>query len=161
MLIVMMDGHAMLEPQPPGATSNTEAFGRDLLLDVLPMVEREYRVKSSPENRALVGLSMGGGQALTIGLNHPDIFAWVGGFSAAVPTNNAIASALDQPAMINRKLKLLWIGCGKSDFLLTRNQEFIAKLKERGIRFDWHLTEGDHSWPIWRGYLTELAPRLF
>jgi len=162
MIMVMMDGHAVPPgTRPPGALSNTEAFGADLLQVVLPLVEKQYRVKPTPAHRALVGLSMGGGQALSIGLTHLDTFAWVGGFSSAAPTNNVLDGFLAQPELANRKLKLFWIGCGQDDFLLKRNQDFIAQLRERHIRHDWRLTEGDHSWPVWRRYLAELAPRLF
>jgi enterochelin esterase family protein len=68
---------------------------------------------------------------------------------------------LDGPEQTNERLKLLWIGCGKEDFLLTRNEEFIDQLKEKGIEHEWHLTEGNHSWPIWRTYLSEFVPKIF
>ena len=162
MVVVMMDGHAAL---PGGGASapqeNTALFERDLLEDVMPFVEVAYRVKAGATNRAFAGLSMGGGQSLTIGLSHPDRFSWVAGFSASVPSREAAAGMLADPESMNRKLKLLWVGCGKDDFLLKRNEEFIALLKEKVIRHEWHLTEGNHSWPVWRIYLAELAPRLF
>lgn len=162
MVVVMMDGHAASPGNGPGGyQSNTPLFERDLLEDVLPFVEANYRVKTEAASRAIVGLSMGGGQSLTIGLNHPERFAWVGGFSAAPPNGDAINAALADPAATNAKLRLLWIGCGKGDFLLKRNEEFIALLKEKGLQYEWHLTEGDHSWPVWRVYLGDLAPRLF
>jgi enterochelin esterase family protein len=159
MVIVMMDGHA----SPPGAGrgANTEYFEKDLFEDVMPFVEENYRVQPDAANRAIVGLSMGGGQSLTIGLNHTDTFAWVGGFSSSVPRGDAVSSALDGPEQTNERLKLLWIGCGKEDFLLTRNEEFIDQLKEKGIEHEWHLTEGNHSWPIWRTYLSEFVPKIF
>jgi enterochelin esterase-like enzyme len=157
MVVVMMDGHAA----GLGATNNTGLFERDLLEDVLPLVEAGYRVKREAASRAIVGLSMGGGQSLTIGLNHPDQFAWIGGFSAGVPSREAVAAALDAPEATNQKLKLLWIGCGKNDFLLRRNEQFIGLLKEKNLQHKWHLTEGDHSWPVWRTYLGDLAPKLF
>jgi len=162
MLIVMMDGHAAIATGGgPGFQTNTALFERDLLEDVMPLVEAQYRVKSDAASRALAGLSMGGGQSLTIGLNHLDRFAWVAGFSAGVPSKEAVAAALENGAATNKKLKLLWIGCGKDDFLLKRNEEFVGLLKERGIHHDWRLTDGGHSWPVWRLYLTELMPRLF
>ncbi len=162
MVVVMMDGHAVA----PGAgasgfNSNTAAFERDLLEDVMPFIEANYRVKSDAANRGIVGLSMGGGQSLTIGLNHLERFAWVGGFSSSVPSRETVAGALDQVDATNAKLKLLWIGCGKDDFLLKRNEEFIALLKEKNLRHEWHLTAGNHSWPVWRTYLAEFAPKLF
>jgi len=161
MVVVMMDGHATIGGGPGGPQDNTTAFGRDLLEDVMPFVEANYRVKTDAANRAIAGLSMGGGQSLTIGLNHLDRFAWVAGFSSSAPSREAIAGLLNDPAGANAKLKLLWIGVGKDDFLLQRNQEFIATLKEKDIRHEWHLTDGNHSWPVWRLYLADLAPKLF
>lgn len=161
MVIVMMDGHAAIGGGPGGPQNNTTAFERDLLEDVMPFVEASYRVKTDAANRAIAGLSMGGGQSLTVGLNHLDKFAWVAGFSSSAPSREAVTSLLNDPAGANAKLKLLWIGVGKDDFLLQRNQEFIAALKEKDIRYEWHLTEGNHSWPVWRLYLAELAPKLF
>jgi enterochelin esterase family protein len=161
MVVVMMDGHAVVGGGAGGFQDNTTAFGRDLLEDVMPFVEANYRVKTDAASRAIAGLSMGGGQSLTIGLNHLDRFAWVAGFSSSVPSREAIAGLLNDPAGANAKLKLLWIGVGKDDFLLQRNQDFIATLKEKDIHHEWHLTEGTHSWPIWRGYLADLAPKLF
>jgi enterochelin esterase family protein len=158
MVIVMMDGHAA---PPRGPENNTAAFERDLLQDVMPFVEANYRVKTDAASRAIAGLSMGGGQSLTIGLNHLDRFAWVAGFSSSVPSSEAVAGALSDAKATNEKLKLLWIGCGKDDFLRQRNEQFISLLKDKDIRYEWHLSEGNHSWPVWRIYLAELAPKLF
>jgi enterochelin esterase-like enzyme len=161
MVVVMMDGHAVVGGSAGGFQDNTTAFGRDLLEDVMPFVEANYRVKTDPASRAIAGLSMGGGQSLTIGLNHLDRFAWVAGFSSSVPSREAIAGLLNDPVGANAKLKLLWIGVGKDDFLRQRNEEFIATLKEKDIHHEWHLTDGTHSWPVWRLYLADLAPKLF
>lgn len=160
MVVVMMDGHAAV----PGAGApgdNSALFERDLIEDVMPFVEANYRVRAEAASRAIVGLSMGGEQSLRIGLNHLERFAWVGGFSAAPPAREAVSAALNDPTGANGKLKLLWIGCGKDDFLLKRNEEFIALLKEKDLRHEWRLTDGGHSWPVWRLYLAELAPKLF
>jgi len=161
MVVVMMDGHAAIGGRAGGFQDNTTAFGRDLLEDVMPFVEANYRVKTDAASRAIAGLSMGGGQSLTIGLNHLDKFAWVAGFSSSAPSREAIAGLLNDPAGANAKLKLLWIGIGKDDSLLSRNQSLIAALKEKDIHHEWHLTEGNHSWPVWRLYLADLAPKLF
>lgn len=161
MVVVMMDGHAAIPGSPSEMTNSIPLFECDLFEAVLPFIEANYRVKSGAANRAIVGLSMGGGQSLTIGLNHLDRFGWVGGFSASVPKAETVAGALANPEATNKKLKLLWIGCGKDDFLLKRNEAFLATLKEKNIRHEWHLTEGGHSWPVWRIYLSEFAPRLF
>ena len=162
MVIVMADGHAVVPGFGMGAfQNNTTAFEHDLLEDVMPLVEANYRVKTGAADRAIVVLSMGGDQSLRIGLTHPDRFAWVGGFSAAAPSREVLGNALDDADGLNQKLRLLWIGCGKDDFLLKRNEEFMALLKEKNVRFDWHPSDGGHSWPVWRIYLTELAPKLF
>jgi len=161
MVVVMMDGHAAVGGRPGGPQDNTALFERDLLEEVMPFIEANYRVKTDAANRGIVGLSMGGGQSLTIGLNHLDRFAWVGGFSASVPSKDAVAGALNASDATNQKLRLLWIAVGKDDFLRQRNEEFIAVLKDKNIRHEWQLTEGNHSWPVWRKYLAEFAPRLF
>ena len=71
------------------------------------------------------------------------------------------AAGLDAAAATNRDLKLLWIACGKDDFLSKRNHEFNALLKDKGIRYEFVETEGGHSWPVWRRYLTNFVPLLF
>jgi enterochelin esterase-like enzyme len=165
MVVVMTDGHVV--PEQGGKEiiaqfkNNTDAYRRDLLTDVLPLIEARYRVRKDAQSRAIVGLSMGGNQALTVGLAEADRFAWVAGMSAAAPAADEIAKPLDDVKALNRKLAFVWIGCGKDDFLLSRNEAFVALLKEKGLRHEWQLTEGNHSWPVWRDYLAQLAPRLF
>ena len=58
-------------------------------------------------------------------------------------------------------LRMLWVGCGKEDFLLERNQVFIQWLEQHGMAHEWVLTEGRHEWGVWRRYLTSLLPKLF
>ena len=161
MVVVMMDGHAAVGGGGGGPQDNAALFERDLLGDVMPFVERTYRVRTDAAGRAIAGLSMGGGQSLAVGLRHPDLFAWVGGFSSSVPATEAVSGALNDAADVNGKLKLLWIACGKEDSLMARNEEFVALLSEKGIRHEWRVTDGSHSWPVWRGYLAEFVPRLF
>ncbi len=162
MIVVMMDGHAAIPGTGGvGPGDNTALFERDLLEDVMPFIDANYRTRRDPAGRAIAGLSMGGGQSLTIGLNHSDLFAWVAGFSSAAPGREMLAPALMHPSVTGRHLKLLWVGVGKDDFLLKRNEEFIALLKDNNLRHEWHLTEGGHSWPVWRLYFAELAPKLF
>ena len=167
MIIVMTDGHAAL-PRVTGAVSsnmiaqNVRDFERDLLTDVMPFVESNYRVRSGSANRAIVGLSMGGGQSLTIGLNHPELFAWVGGFSSFIQSPEAaLPTALSDPKGTNRRLKLLWLACGKEDRLIDEARKLSTLLKDKGIRHEYVETEGDHSWPVWRRYLADFMPLLF
>jgi enterochelin esterase family protein len=159
MVVVMPDGHAAFSPSAPSPGKN--AFESDLLSDVLPFVEANYRVQRNPLGRAIAGLSMGGGQSLSIGLNHPELFAWVGAFSAAIPQEAALAKPLADADATNHKFKHLWIACGKDDFLLKRNIEFDQRLTKSGIVHQFLETEGNHSWPVWRRYLVDYAPQLF
>lgn len=162
MIIVMTDGHAVVAGGPEARGKNVEAFGRDLLEDVMPLVESTYRTKADREHRAIVGLSMGGGQSLTVGLNHLDRFAWVGGFSSAIGNpETTIATALADPAATNGKLRLLWIACGKDDGLVKNAQTLSDVLKAKDIKHELKITEGNHSWPVWRRYLGEFLPLLF
>jgi enterochelin esterase family protein len=165
MIVVMLDGHPLgtvsREAPPPQRGAAMDAFRRELFEDGLPLAESLYRTKPGAENRAICGLSMGGGQSLTVGLGNLDRFAWVGAFSAAPPSAEVSQAVLADPAAVNGKLKLLWIGCGQDDFLKSRNEEFVAALKSKEIRHQWELTAGDHSWPVWRRYLAEFAPKLF
>ena len=116
------------------ATLNEVAMEQDLLQDLLPLLEGQYRLRDDRLRRAIVGLSMGGGQSLTIGLKNLDRFAWIGGFSSAPPRGDVdgqFASLLQDVSATNEQLKLLWIGCGKEDFLLERNEQFHAWLSEK------------------------------
>ncbi|MBC7365922.1 MAG: hypothetical protein H7343_03765 [Undibacterium sp.] len=104
---------------------------------------------------------MGGGQSLTVGLGHLERFAWIGSFSGVPPEESVSQAVLNDAKGTNAKLRLLWIGCGTDDFLLKRNEEFVGKLKAAGVNHEWHLTAGNHSWPVWRGYLADFLPRVF
>ncbi len=162
MIVVMLDGHPIPESYGNGRSpENSEELRRDLMDAALPMAEKFYRVKPGRRNRAITGLSMGGLHSLTIGLNELETFSQIGAFSAAIPTSDAVKLALGNPGETNKTLDLLWIACGKDDFLLGENKKFIAILQEKGIKYDWNLTEGNHSWPVWRGYLAEFVPLLF
>lgn len=164
MIVVMSDAHAIT---PRAGTfesygpDNTEAFCKELEQDIIPLVETQYPVRKAPEARAFAGLSMGGHHALTVALRLHGKFAYIGAFSAAPPA----ASLLDEPvaaaAEVNKDLRLLWIACGKGDFLRKNNESFESLLREKGIRYEFEETAGDHSWPVWRRYLVTFAPKLF
>lgn len=161
MIIVMPWGHAV--PYTGPQTNNTATFERHLIGEVMPQVEKRYRVARGRDNRALVGLSMGGGQALQIGLSRLDLFSAVAAFSSAVPSNfeSRFRSLLDNPSGTNQKLKLLWIGCGRQDPAFERNQKLSELLAAHKIRNTFYPTDGLHNFAIWRRHLAEVAPLLF
>ena len=166
MLIVMPDGHPF-RPDPTQRTDEKlkeQLFDGDLLREIVPLVERTYRVVPDREHRAIAGLSMGGGQSLGAGFRHNDHFAWIAGFSASlgsmfelVPAKGAAAAAF------NERTRLLWIGTGKEDYDVgvKRNRDFVERLKEAGVRHVSVETEGMHMWSVWRRYLADFMPLLF
>jgi enterochelin esterase family protein len=137
-------------------------FERDLFQDVMPLVEANYRVGKTPALRAIAGLSMGGNQALTIGLDHLDTFGWVGGMSSAMrDLDHNLAPFLADTKASSAKLKFLWFACGKDDRLFTNNVALHNLLVARGVAHEWVVTEGNHRWTVWRRNLVELTPKLF
>ena len=138
-------------------------FETDLVNDLIPWVEAKYPVTADANHRAVVGLSMGGGQALRLGLGRPDLFAWVGGLSSLLgePYPEAVAKNLADPEGLNRKLKLLYVACGKSDKSFDRAKAFAEGVREKKVKVEWVETGGAHEWPVWKRNLWELTPRLF
>ena len=138
------------------------AFENDLLRDLIPFVEGSYRVAGDRGHRALAGLSMGGGQALTIGLNHLETFSRVAGFSSAVRNaEETFKEFAGKPDAANRQLRLLWVGCGTEDSLFDANKQFSEFLTGKGIKHTFRPSDGAHTWIVWRHYLAEVAPLLF
>jgi enterochelin esterase family protein len=164
MLIVMPWGHVK---SPRFARDRAELAGNDegvekeLLQDIIPFVESRYRAARSPDKRAIVGLSMGGGQSLRTGLGHPDLFRWIGAFSSGTPEGDLDALFPRLKDVAAKHLRLLWIGIGKDDFLLQRNERFHAWLQQKGITHEWTLSDGGHEWPVWRTYLGTFLPLIF
>jgi enterochelin esterase-like enzyme len=144
-------------------TENVDLYGKMLLTEIVPAVEEEYNVSHDRTQHAIAGLSMGGLESLTIGLNHSDDFAWVGGMSAAVFNADEKLFAAYVPKLDAKKanLKLLWIACGRTDGLIKGNREFVAYVKEKGFTPVAVETEGAHTWLTWRDNLVTLAPLLF
>jgi enterochelin esterase family protein len=155
MIVVMPFGHAVPFGSPREVQSkNTAVFEDYLLKDVVPYVEAKYRVASGRSNRAIAGLSMGGGQSLHVGFGHPDLFSAVAAFSAAVPEN--IDSRIG-----TGNFRTIWIGCGKQDRLFERSQKLSSLLDSRKVRHVFRPTEGNHTYTVWRQYLGEFVPLLF
>ena len=161
MIIVMPWGHAV--PYGGVQSKNNAVFENYLLKEVMPQVEKKYRVAKGRENRAIVGLSMGGGQALEIGFGHLDLFSAVAGFSSGVASDFAsrFKAELDDAKGTNAKLKLLWIGCGQQDPAFGRNQAFAQMLTAHNLRNTFYPTDGTHQFAVWRKCLAEVAPQLF
>jgi enterochelin esterase-like enzyme len=166
-LVVVMPFGYPAPPWPAGGSgfgSVTEGFERDLTGDVIPLVESRYRVVADREHRAIAGLSMGGLESLTIGLNHLDLFSYVGGFSAAVRPpdfQKSFGGLTADPQAANAKLHLLWIGCGTDDSLFGAARSFSAFLDGAKIKHTFYTMPGAHTWIVWRHFLVQFAPQLF
>ncbi len=135
-----------------------------VLNELIPFIDANYRTIPDREHRALAGLSMGGSQALRIGFHHLDQFAYLGAFSPAIEitdTKKDYDGALADPDSLNRRLRLLWIGIGRDDFLYGPVNESHEALARAGIRHEWVESSGAHVWTVWRKYLADFAPRLF
>jgi enterochelin esterase family protein len=173
LVVVMPYGYAYAPGSPraegPDAQKRQrELFNRDLIEDLIPFVQANYRVHADRDHRAIAGLSMGGGQALGVGLSRTDVFSRVLGFSSALGVVTAPQSGgLDFKTLIadskavNDKLKLLWVGCGTEDTLFNSNKQFAEMLQTSGVKHTFHVSEGAHTWLVWRRYLNEVAPLLF
>jgi enterochelin esterase-like enzyme len=162
-LIAMPFGHAVrnFREGSNGGQGPTPTIEKDLLEYVMPIVEKEYRVKKDANHRAIAGLSMGGGQALSIGLKHTDKFASVAAFSAPIGQSSQYR-ALTDPAKANTSLKLLWIGVGSNDNMAGQSIRFHESLDSKIIRHHWELTPGGlHNWLVWRPYLRDVLTKLF
>jgi enterochelin esterase-like enzyme len=163
MIIVMPNGRATAEPPSSNFMSDFNYyafFEKDLLQDLMPYIESHYSVKADRNNRALTGLSMGGGQGLNFGINNIDKFAWVGGFSSApnIQSPDALVPKIQQA---KDKLSLLWIGCGDKDNLITGSWNLHQGLVKAKIDHVWYVDSGVHEVPVWNNNLYLMAQMLF
>jgi enterochelin esterase family protein len=163
MIVVMPFGHAVPFGTRGGPVSNNDLYEQYVLKDVMPLVEAKYRVAPGRANRAIAGLSMGGGQTLTIGFRHLEMFSAIGAFSAAIPADfeKEFSKIIADPKDVNAKLKVLWFGCGRQDGLFERSQKFDELLTAHQVKHTFRPSEGAHVFAVWRLYLSEFAPLLF
>ncbi|NRF37775.1 esterase [Pedobacter sp. LMG 31643] len=166
MIVVMPNGRAMKDDRPIGnimSKDKIEAFStfeRDLLSDLIPFVEKKYRVYKDREHRAIAGLSMGGGQSLNFGLGNLDKFAWVGGFSSA-PNTRAPKDLLPDPAKAKKMLKLLFISCGASDNLIINSKRTHDYLAQNNVPHVYFIEPGFHDFKVWKNGLYMFSQLLF
>jgi enterochelin esterase-like enzyme len=173
LVVVMPYGYAYPPTHPLSAGADAmkrqrAGFERDLIEEVIPLVQSHLRVYTDRQHRAIAGLSLGGGQALGTGLSHPELFSRVAGFSPALgAVTQEQAGGLDFKKLVadskkvNDEYKVLWVGCGTSDTLFKSVQQFDGMLTAAGIHHTWRESDGAHTWLNWRRYLAEVAPMLF
>jgi len=175
MIVVMPFGHP--EPSPivghpaPFAARDGAAFARDLIDEIMPLVQRTYRASSQADQRAVAGFSMGGGQALAIGLSRLDLFHAIGAFSGSISVvgGELTAAAIDaqygailDDGVANDALRLVWLACGKDETRLVASNKLLADVLARhGVKNMNTVVPGGHTWHVWRRNLRDMAPLLF
>ena len=133
----------------------------DLLKDLIPFIEKTYPVLKNRENRAIAGLSMGGGQALNFGLGNLDIFAWVGGFSSA-PNTLLAQDLVPDPTVASHDLNLLWISCGDQDRLINISERTHDYLIANEVPHIYHIVPGgSHDFRVWKEGLYMFTRMIF
>ncbi len=167
MIVVMPNGRAMKEDRATGNIFDPEkveafaTFEKDLVNDLIPFIEKQYPVLNSRENRALAGLSMGGGQSLNFGLGNLDLFAWVGGFSSA-PNTKPPEELIPNPEETKKKLKLLWISCGDQDGLINFSKRTHDYLVENDVPHGYYIIPvGGHDFEVWKESLYQFSLLIF
>ncbi|MDH4460699.1 MAG: alpha/beta hydrolase-fold protein [Flectobacillus sp.] len=166
MIVVMPNGRAMKDDRAVGnimAPDKVQAFAtfeKDLLNDLIPFIDKKYPTLTDRENRAIAGLSMGGGQSLNFGLGNLDKFAWVGGFSSA-PNTKVPQELVPNPEDAKKKLKLLWISCGDNDGLLPFSKRTHDYLYQNDVPHIYYLEPGGHDFKVWKNGLYMYSQFLF
>ena len=135
--------------------------------EIVNFIDGRYRTIAKKTSRAVCGLSMGGFHTLNLSLNYPDMFNYSGMFSAAIGVSDPSVSPMYMDfdsklaTYFSKKPALLWIGCGKTDFLYKANKDFMNKLDQNGFQYTYMETDGGHILRNWRIYLSEFVPLLF
>lgn len=158
---VVRAGWGGLANRPEVREESFRKFRDALLTEVMPKVESEYRVTKDRGSRAIAGLSMGGAEALRVGLNGLDKFAWIGAFSAGGVPDGFEKDFPGLDAKANQQIRLLWIACGTEDRLITPNRNLREWLKTKGVQHTDIETSGMHTWMVWRRNLAEFTALLF
>ncbi|HEY4356591.1 MAG TPA: alpha/beta hydrolase-fold protein [Acidobacteriaceae bacterium] len=139
---------------------NTTLFEQMLETEVMPAIERDYNTAKGRDNRAIAGLSMGGLESLTVGLNHTDQFAYIAAFSSAVQ-HEGFDQRISQLNAQKADLRLLWVACGVEDHLVDANRAFVTWARSKKLPITAVETPGEHTWLVWRNNLLHVAPLLF
>ncbi len=178
MIVVMPNGNVAQEAAPGESSAGLnppdirlpktmDGTFETVFPEIVSFVDSTYRTKSDKAHRAIAGLSMGGFHSMNISREYPDMFDYVGLFSAAIVPRDGVKSPVYEDA--DSKLKtqfdkspaLYWIGIGNTDFLYDANRKYLKMLDEKSYPHVYYETPDGHVWKNWRIYLSEFAPLLF
>lgn len=178
MIVVMTNGNAALQAAPGESSlgyaapsiqlpKTMEGSFETAFPDVVKFIDSTYRTIAKKQSRAIAGLSMGGYHSMHISKEYPDMFDYVGLFSAAImPDKNVKSPIYDNleeklAVQFAKKPALYWIAIGDKDFLFKANADYRKMLDEKGYEYGYYETGEGHIWKNWRIYLTEFLPMLF
>jgi enterochelin esterase-like enzyme len=178
MIVVMPNGNASQEAAPGESSrgmvpptmqlpKTMEGSYEQAFPEIVKFIDKNYRTVKSKSGRAIAGLSMGGFHSLHISKQYPDMFNYVGLFSAAIMPNKEASSPIYEnmegklKVQFDKNPALYWIAIGKTDFLYKANEEYRKLLDKKGYKYTYYESDEGHIWRNWRIYLTEFVPMLF
>jgi enterochelin esterase family protein len=169
MIVVMPNGNASQQAARPlmlpektidnSDPANANLYIHSLARDIVPFIEKSYRVQATRDSRAVSGLSMGGGHTLAVTNNYPGMFGYICPMSMGLREGQNVDAELQK--VRDAGYKLYWLGCGSADGAFPRAQELDRALTRNGVEHTFHVSAGGHTWPVWRDYLEIIAPLLF
>ena len=144
---------------------DTKKIADEIINDVVPFIEKNYKTLTDADNRAIAGFSLGGRQTLATGLGNPDKFHYVAAYAPAIfgeeHNTNFANGTYASPETIKQSLKLLWLGTGTEDFLFQASKGLDQSLTEKGLKHTFYTPSGGHTWMNCRDYLELTAKELF
>ncbi len=178
MIVVMTNGNADLQAAPGESSlgftppsmqlpKTMEGSFETHFPEVVNFIDKNYRTIKSKKGRAIAGLSMGGFHSMHISKEYPDMFDYVGLFSAAIMPGDDVKSPIYEDiegklqTQFQKRPALYWIAIGDKDFLYQANVDYRKMLDDKGYKYVYYETPEGHIWKNWRIYLTEFVPQLF
>jgi len=173
MIVVIPNGNVS-KPGVAAGGYNDDAmavFKEEITGSIIPFVESNFRVKTGSANRAISGLSMGGGQAFYTGLRNTDVFGNIGVFStglfggiqqqASFDPEKVIPGILTKPETFNSKLKVFYISVGQQDPRIEPTKKVVQTFRDSGLKVEFNSFPGAHEWQVWRKSLNDFAQKIF
>ena len=174
MIIVMANGNVSLPGVSPGYSDDAmNLFKEEMVGNIIPFIEKNYRTKKGPQHRAMAGLSMGGGQSFYTGFRNPGVFGNVGIFStglfggigrqnaAPFDVEKAMPGLASNTADFNKKFAVMYISVGEQDPRIDATKNMVDDLKSKGLNMTFSSFPGGHEWQVWRKSVHDFAQLLF
>ncbi|WP_346857959.1 alpha/beta hydrolase-fold protein [uncultured Draconibacterium sp.] len=174
MIVVISNGNVRVPGGGFGGYSSQgmARFKEEMTKNIVPFIDKNYRTLTDAKNRALCGLSMGGGQSFYVGLESPEFFGSVCVFSSGLfggirtsgsgfDAEKEIPGLLSESEKFNKNLDLFYISCGEQDMRIEHTKKAIKRMRENGLDVEFNSFPGDHEWQVWRKSLHDFASRVF